>query len=149
MHERLGKAATELAKTLEGDAVIGPVVADISEGSYSLRCAMAGLDALPAWPGAPRPVQANDLLPERVFAGDELAKAQLFEQIYKPLHALGSTIEETIYTYLLSGLVWRARRGLCLYTPTRCVTAWGGWRRSWVGMPRIRAKLLCYTPQLF
>ncbi len=103
VHERLGKAATELAKTLEGDAVIGPVVADISEGSYSLRCAMAGLDALPAWPGAPRPVQANDLLPERVFAGDELAKAQLFEQIYKPLHALGSTIEETIYTYLLSG----------------------------------------------
>src|SRR5690606_30474630 len=46
-----------------GPVVLGPVVQDLSEAGASARAAFAGLVAAPAWAGAPRPVQADDLLP--------------------------------------------------------------------------------------
>ena len=51
------------------------------------RAALAGLRAAAAWPDAPRPVEAGDLLPERALDGDEQARAQLIEEVYEPLLA--------------------------------------------------------------
>jgi DNA-binding PucR family transcriptional regulator len=53
-----------------------------------------------AWPDAPRPVAADDLLPERAIAGDPAARRQLVEEIYRPLLAAGPTILETVAVYL-------------------------------------------------
>ena len=41
------------------------------------RAALSGLRAVVAWPGAPRPVEADALLPERALAGDADARTQL------------------------------------------------------------------------
>ena len=43
-----------------------------------------------AWPDAPRPVLASDLLPERALDGDALARAELIEKVYEPLQRGGS-----------------------------------------------------------
>ena len=44
--------------------------ADLLAAGESAAAALAGLRAAPAWPDAPRPVPADDLLPERALAGD-------------------------------------------------------------------------------
>ena len=67
------QAAMQVAGGLGGSAVVGPVVSGISHAGRSLRSALAGLRALPGWAEAPNPVHADDLLPERLLAGDELA----------------------------------------------------------------------------
>ena len=38
-----------------------------------------------AWPDAPRPVVAADLLPERALDGDDEARAELLDDVYEPL----------------------------------------------------------------
>src|SRR3954447_1646589 len=53
-----------------GPVVVGPAVADLLAAGESAAAAVAGLMAAPAWPDAPRPVQADDLLPERALDGD-------------------------------------------------------------------------------
>ncbi len=53
-----------------------PGGAEHRRGGRLGAAALAGLSAAPAWPSAPRPVLADDLLPERVLVGDPLARAQ-------------------------------------------------------------------------
>ncbi len=48
----------------------------------------------------PRPVLADDLLPERAMAGDPAARDQLVEEIYRPLEEAGSALLETLSVYL-------------------------------------------------
>ncbi len=48
-----------------GPVVVGPVVADLQAATGSAASALAGLRAAPGWPDSPRPVLADDLLPER------------------------------------------------------------------------------------
>ena len=60
----------------------------------------AGLKACTAWQDAPRPVLADDLLPERAIAGDPSAREQLVEEIYRPLEEAGSALLETLSVYL-------------------------------------------------
>ncbi|WP_307846278.1 helix-turn-helix domain-containing protein [Actinospica durhamensis] len=83
-----------------GPVVIGPVVAELTAASRSAEAALSGLRAAVAWPDAPRPVLADDLLPERAVAGDELARAVLLEEIYRPLAEAGSALLETLSVYL-------------------------------------------------
>ena len=71
-----------------------------SRPARSRAAAAAGLLAAPAWPDAPRPVLADDLLPERALAGDELARERLVEEIYRPLQSTGSALLETLTAYL-------------------------------------------------
>jgi hypothetical protein len=85
-----------------GPVVLGPQVADLSNASSSTRAALAGLRAAPAWPGAPRPVPASALLPERALAGDPLARAELVEDVFRPLAGAGGHILETVASYLES-----------------------------------------------
>ena len=53
-----------------GPVIAGPLVRDLRAASVSARAALAALRAAPAWPEAPRPAGADDLLPERALDGD-------------------------------------------------------------------------------
>ena len=83
-----------------GPVVIGPVVGELTAASRSAEAALSGLRAAVAWPDAPRPVLADDLLPERAIAGDALARDVLLEEIYRPLAEAGSALLETLSVYL-------------------------------------------------
>jgi DNA-binding PucR family transcriptional regulator len=86
-----------------GPVVVGPKVGSLAEVPRSIRAAGAGLDAIAAWPGAPRPVAADDLLPERLLVGDPEARATLLASVYDPLVALGRDVVGTLAAYLELG----------------------------------------------
>lgn len=98
----------EIAKRLEpgfgaGHLVLGPTVPALVEASQSARAALAGFAVARAWRNAPRPVEADDLLPERALAGDPLAKQTLVERIYRPLLAHSADLVATLWSYLDNG----------------------------------------------
>ena len=86
-----------------GPIVVGPVVKDLMAAVTSARAAVAGLRAAPAWPAAPRPVQADELLPERSLSGDGHARRQLATDVYGPLTVGDGVLLETVSAYLDSG----------------------------------------------
>jgi DNA-binding PucR family transcriptional regulator len=83
-----------------GPVVVGPPVPDLLGAAESAAAAVAGLLAAPAWPDAPRPVTADDLLPERALAGDVLARGRLVEVVYRPLQTSGTALVETLSAFL-------------------------------------------------
>ncbi|KIP94142.1 PucR family transcriptional regulator [Microbacterium sp. MEJ108Y] len=98
----------EIATRLEpsfgpGYVVLGPAVAALVDASQSARAALAGFAVARAWRSAPRPVDADDLLPERALAGDPLAKQTLIERIYRPLQAHSTDLVTTLWSYLDNG----------------------------------------------
>lgn len=86
-----------------GAVVLGPSVPRLFAAGRSARAAMSGLRAAPAWPAAPRPVAADDLLPERALLADTPARHLLVERIHRPLEAAGSSLLETATTFLHVG----------------------------------------------
>ncbi|NCT90111.1 PucR family transcriptional regulator [Cellulomonas sp. APG4] len=92
-----------LARFGPGPVVIGPSVASLDEAGRSAAAALAGLSAARAWPTAPRPVAADDLLPERVLVGDEVARRTLVEQAYRPLVAAGGSLLDTLAAHVEHG----------------------------------------------
>jgi DNA-binding PucR family transcriptional regulator len=86
-----------------GPVVVGPAVADLQSAARSASAALAGLRAASAWPDAPRPVPASDLLPERALDGDPAAREQLIAEVYEPLIGGGSALLDTVMTYLEHG----------------------------------------------
>jgi sugar diacid utilization regulator len=100
-----------------GPLVVGPVVADLYAATSSAAAALAGMRAAPAWPDAPRPVLASDLLPERALDGDEAACAELIEEIYQPLLSGGSALIDTVMTYLEQGFSLEAAARLLFVHP--------------------------------
>ena len=86
-----------------GPVVVGPAAADLQSAVASAVAALAGLHAASAWPEAPRPVLASDLLPERALDGDESARATLVEQVYEPLMRGGTALLDTVMAYLEQG----------------------------------------------
>jgi len=102
-----------------GPVVIGPLVADLASATRSAAAALSGLRAVAAWPNAPRPVEADDLLPERALAGDAAARAQLVEEIYRPLTEAGAAVLETVTTFLeLAGSLEATARALFVHPNT-------------------------------
>ncbi len=96
--------ATRLSEGFgDGPLVLGPTVDTLIEASRSARAALAGVAVARSWRHAPRPVLADDLLPERALAGDGLARRTLIEQIYEPLLAHSSELMETLWCYLDNG----------------------------------------------
>lgn len=98
----------EAATGLDGDfgpgpVVIGPTGADLARATPITQIALRGLAAAAAWPAAPRPVFASDLLPERALAGDPEARAELVATVYRPLVGAGDVLLETATTFLDSG----------------------------------------------
>lgn len=86
-----------------GPVVVGPVAADLASAHVSARDALSGLRAAPGRPDAPRPVAADDLLPERALAGDAAAHRRLVEAIVAPVEAAGGELLHTLATYLEGG----------------------------------------------
>lgn len=86
-----------------GPIVVGPAVKDLMAAVTSARAAVAGLRAAPAWPGAPRPVEADELLPERSLSGDGHARRQLATDVYGPLTVGDGVLLDTVSAYLDSG----------------------------------------------
>ncbi|WDH80338.1 helix-turn-helix domain-containing protein [Microbacterium esteraromaticum] len=99
---------SEIAQRLEpsfgpGYVVLGPPVTALVDAGQSARAALAGFAVARAWRGAPRPVEADDLLPERALAGDTLAKQTLIERIFRPLEAHSPDLVTTLWSYLDNG----------------------------------------------
>jgi len=102
--ENPDKAGASVAEHFgEGPVVVGPVVPDLVRANISARAAVAGLRAAPGWPDAPRPVTSDDLLPERALAGDGHARRQLVTDIFTPLTEAGSSILDTVSSFLDHG----------------------------------------------
>lgn len=106
----LGGAADPLAATEkllpafgEGPVVVGPAVPSLDEATESARSALAGYRAAPAWPAAPRPVPAGDLLPERALAGDAEARRRLRHDFYATLVRAGGELLETLDAFFAAG----------------------------------------------
>ena len=87
----------------DGPVVAGPVAGGLSGASESAAEALAGLAAVAAWSAAPRPVPADDLLTERVIAGDRRAAERLRSTTYTPLAAAGGALLESLDAYLAHG----------------------------------------------
>src|SRR3954451_9530754 len=85
-----------------GPVVLGPAVAYLATAPLSARAALAGLGVAAAWPAAPRPVAADELLPERALAGDQDARARLVE-VYVGLAGTDSTLVDTVSAFLDNG----------------------------------------------
>jgi len=92
-----------LAEFGPGPVVLGPTVDGLGVAGRSARAAMSALRACTAWPQAPRPVHADDVLPERALAGDDDARVALVEQVYQALAAAGPALLQTVETYVGSG----------------------------------------------
>ncbi|WBB79797.1 helix-turn-helix domain-containing protein [Micromonospora sp. WMMD882] len=106
----LGGAADPLAASAkllpafgEGPVVVGPAVPSLDEATESARAALAGYRAAPAWPAAPRPVPAGELLPERALAGDAEARRRLRHDCYATLVRAGGELLETLDAFLAAG----------------------------------------------
>ena len=68
-----------------GPVVVGPAVDDLEHAHVSARGALSAHRAASGWPDAPRPVQSDELLPERALAGDGHARRHLVDEVYLPL----------------------------------------------------------------
>ncbi|WP_235950684.1 PucR family transcriptional regulator [Phycicoccus flavus] len=89
----------------QGPLVLGPAVPHLFAAGRSARAAISGHTAAPAWPHAPRPVPADDLLAERALVGDMPARNALTARIVRPLaDAGGGSLLETAAAWLDGGL---------------------------------------------
>jgi len=116
-----------------GPVVTGPVVTGLVEAGSSARAALAGMSSVRAWPGAPRPVCADELLPERLLDGDGGARSDLIERAFRRLADEDGPLLETAATYLeLGRSVEAAARALFIHPNTvryrlNRVTSITGW----------------------
>jgi DNA-binding PucR family transcriptional regulator len=88
--------------------VVGPTAADLTGAHASAREALAGQRAAVGRPDAPRPVEADDLLPERALSGDPAAHRRLHESVVVPLDLAGGELLRTLAAYLEGGGVLEA-----------------------------------------
>jgi DNA-binding PucR family transcriptional regulator len=100
-----------------GPVIAGPLVRDLRSASISARAALAALRAVPAWPDAPRPVGADELLPERALDGDPEARATLISDVYEPLVSGGHALLDTLTAYLEHGSSLEATARLLFVHP--------------------------------
>jgi len=87
----------------DGPVVIGPTAPTLGAAYISATEAIAGMNAVAGWSGAPRPVLARELLPERALLGDATAVAALEAEVMRPLADAGPALTETLDAYLDSG----------------------------------------------
>ncbi len=104
----------------EGPVVVGPVVPHLFAAGRSARAALSGYAAAPARARCPRPVLADDLLPERALLADQPARNTLVSRIYRPLRAAsGGTLLATATAYLeATGGVEGTARALIVHPNT-------------------------------
>jgi len=86
-----------------GPVVIGPTAPMLTAAYHSASEAISGMNAVAGWRGAPRPVLARELLPERALMGDASAIVALHTDVMRPLADAGPTLIETLDAYLDCG----------------------------------------------
>lgn len=102
----------------DGPIVVGPTVPHLFGAGRSARAALSGLAAAPAWPSAPRPVSADELLAERAVAGDQPARRTLVETVFRPLLEHPALLE-TATTFLeRGGVIEASARSLFVHPNT-------------------------------
>jgi sugar diacid utilization regulator len=102
--DRTGRPAAAVAEAFaEGPVVVGPVVGALTEARVSADAAHSALRVAHGWPDAPRPVHADDLLPERALAGDDTSRVALVDHVHRPLFESAPAALETLETYLAQG----------------------------------------------
>ncbi|BCJ31354.1 PucR family transcriptional regulator [Actinocatenispora sera] len=110
------------AKLLEdfgdGPVVVGPAVPSLDEATESARAAIAGYRAAHTWPGAPRPVSAGDLLPERALAGDPEARRLLRTDVYGALQRAGDLLDTLDAFFAAGGVLESTARALYVHPNT-------------------------------
>ncbi len=122
----LGGATDPLAATEKmlnaygaGPVVVSPSVPSLDEAAQAAQAALAGYRAAPAWPAAPRPVLASELLPERALAGDVDARRVLRQDVYGALERSGGELIETLDAFFAAGGVLEsAARSLFVHPNT-------------------------------
>ena len=87
----------------DGPVVIGPTAPMLTAAYLSAAEAISGMNAVAGWGGAPRPVAARELLPERALMGDTSAVTALYNEVTRPLADAGPVLTETLDAYLDSG----------------------------------------------
>jgi hypothetical protein len=102
-HDPLAATGRMLAGFGDGPVVVGPAVPSLDEASESAKAALAGFRSAGAWPAAPRPVAASDLLPERALAGDAEARRILRQDVYHALVKAGGELLETLDAFFAGG----------------------------------------------
>lgn len=106
LHEPAGRSpfmVDLLTKFADEPVVIGPTTPTLGAAHFSAVEALSGLQAVSGWRGAPRPVFAAELLPERALLGDSAAVAALNDSLVAPLSATGSVLTDTLDAYLDCG----------------------------------------------
>ncbi|WP_174552847.1 PucR family transcriptional regulator [Nocardia harenae] len=103
----------------DGPVVIGPTTRTLGAAHASAVEALAGMEAVVGWRGAPRPVHAAELLPERALLGDRAAIGALVDYVVLPLAAAGSALADTLDAYLdCGGAVETCARQLYIHPNT-------------------------------
>lgn len=101
---RILQTASALASLFgPGDLMLGPTVAAVSDSARSAKAALAALSVAASRDQLARPSLADDLLPERMLAGDQLAKQALINTYYLPLVSASADLLQTLRAYLENG----------------------------------------------
>jgi len=87
----------------DGPMVVGPVVTGLDQAHLSATAALAGLRACAGWAEAPRPVEADALLPERALDGDDIARERLVTEVYDVLAGHDPAVLATVAGYFAHG----------------------------------------------
>lgn len=119
-HDALADATTLQDAFGPGPLVVGPTVPHLFAAGRSARAAISGHAAAAAWPTAPRPARADDLLAERALIGDLPARNALRSRIIRPLDQVsGGDLLQTATAYLEAGRSFEATtRALFVHTNT-------------------------------
>ncbi|WP_210605382.1 PucR family transcriptional regulator [Brevibacterium oceani] len=85
------------------EVIVGPTVPALAEAATSAKAAIRALKAATARPDSPRPVKADDLLPERALSGDSMALNELIARYYEPLTSGTGQLLKTVSAYVEFG----------------------------------------------
>lgn len=90
----------------ESDAVyLSPVREGVTGASRAVRETLFSLQAAPSLTNPSRPLRADELLPERALLGDDVAREELYQNVYLVLH--GESEDDpsyiTVSTFLKHG----------------------------------------------
>lgn len=89
----------------ERPVCLGPVRSGVEGASYSLRAVLSSQRAATCMSNVPRPLRSDDLLPERVLLGDDDARNELYDTVYRALRGddARSPLLPTLSAFLRSG----------------------------------------------
>jgi hypothetical protein len=95
----LSSSISDAARSALSDATWGAPPPPPPPPAAATAAALRGLAAAWGWPDAPRPVLADDLLPERALAGDSEAVTALIDTVHEALLA-DAALYDTACAYL-------------------------------------------------